>query len=693
MKKFLLLTMAIIAMVVFMNSSSFGQAPQGINYQAVLRDGAGVIMANEAVTVQFTIHSGSAGGATVYQETHSLTTNDYGLVTTDIGGGTPVTGNFSNISWGTDDFFLQVEVNDGGGYVDLGTTQLMSVPYALYSENANNAVNAQNATDMQLNDLTDVNATPAVNEVLKWNGSQWVADTDNTGGGGGSPWTANGNDIYNNNIGNVGVGTTNPQTQLEVGGVIRSTTNLAGGILEGYDPHHALYLRVGKDSLMDHTDLCEYGNIRFFTGGLIQDQLERMIITNYGYIGIGTSSPGYLLDVNGYVRVGNQLQVGDGNLGASSVYINDIADASWLLNTAGYQLNIMNDNGGSFNNKMTITSSGYVGIGTSAPTVMLDVDGQASLGGPNSVTGGSSVALGRDNTVSGYGSFVAGRFSSATQNHSIALGYQCNATAGQAVSMGWANTSSGLASFTAGKSNVASGNYAAALGNGNNATGISSFALGNLANSNHDGAFVWADHTNAAFTSTAADQFLIRAVGGVGIGTNAPENNIHIKQSAQVSGNGGIQFEEDNSSDNWKIGNGSVDDFDMYYNSALNGYFSNGSGTYVAVSDASLKTDIEPLSSMLTVIEGLRPVKYHFKTNMDEQKSYGFIAQDVEKVLPDLVHEKDGLKMLAYTDFGVISVQAVKELNELVKEQQQQINQLIKSNADMQNQIEALKNN
>jgi uncharacterized protein (TIGR02145 family) len=114
----------------------FAQAPQGIPYQAIARNASGVAIANTAVKVRFTIRDSIATGAIKYQETHNPTTSALGLFSVNVGMGTVVNGTFSGINWGKNAKFLQVELNTTGGttYTDLGTTQMMSVPYALHSK-------------------------------------------------------------------------------------------------------------------------------------------------------------------------------------------------------------------------------------------------------------------------------------------------------------------------------------------------------------------------------------------------------------------------------------------------------------------------------------------------------------------------------------------------------------------------------
>jgi hypothetical protein len=115
----------------------FSQAPpQAIQYQAVARNNNGDILASTNVSFRFNILRTSASGPTVYSETFNVTTNQFGLANIEIGKGTIVSGNFSAIDWGGDSYFLKVELDATGGsnYVVMGTSQFLSVPYALYAE-------------------------------------------------------------------------------------------------------------------------------------------------------------------------------------------------------------------------------------------------------------------------------------------------------------------------------------------------------------------------------------------------------------------------------------------------------------------------------------------------------------------------------------------------------------------------------
>lgn len=218
--------------------------PQAINYQASARDASGNLITGP-VGVRISIHSGSATGPLIYQETHNAVANAYGLFNISIGQGIPSGGNavtFGNIDWSSNIFFLKTEINVGAGFTTMGTQQILSVPYALYAARAATADNAGStitltggpgiavsggpsnftiSANLAMNDLTDVNtAGVGVGQVLKWDGSQWTPAND-VGGGAGDNWgtqvaqtnaTLTGNGTSASPLGIAQQGATNGQT-------------------------------------------------------------------------------------------------------------------------------------------------------------------------------------------------------------------------------------------------------------------------------------------------------------------------------------------------------------------------------------------------------------------------------------------------------------------------------------------------
>jgi len=112
------------------------QAPQGFNYQATVRNSDGALITNQNVLFKFNIMLNSQTSLPVYSETHQAPTDDLGQVNLTVGQGTATTGTFAGINWGTGSYYLGIELNTGANFVAMGTTQLLSVPYALHANTA-----------------------------------------------------------------------------------------------------------------------------------------------------------------------------------------------------------------------------------------------------------------------------------------------------------------------------------------------------------------------------------------------------------------------------------------------------------------------------------------------------------------------------------------------------------------------------
>lgn len=154
-----LLTLLFVAI----SATIFAQAPEGINYQAVIRDNGGAVLANQAVGMKVAILQGSPTGTAVYEESFSPTTSQFGLVNLVIGQGTVISGDFTTIDWSAGPYYAEVSADETGGtsYSVLGTQQLISVPYALYAKTAENVTNDQvdDADADPTNEIQDISLT------------------------------------------------------------------------------------------------------------------------------------------------------------------------------------------------------------------------------------------------------------------------------------------------------------------------------------------------------------------------------------------------------------------------------------------------------------------------------------------------------------------------------------------------------
>ena len=170
MKKIVtLLSVMLIVGNIILTKQASAQAPQKMNYQAVIRNSSNTLITSAPIGMRISILQGSSNGTAVYVETQRPITNANGLASLGIGSGTVVSGNFSAINWASGPYFIKTEIDAAGGtnYTIIGTSELLSVPYALFS-----------------------------------------------GNGSGSFWNPKDTNIFNTNKGNVGIGTNAPITKL-----------------------------------------------------------------------------------------------------------------------------------------------------------------------------------------------------------------------------------------------------------------------------------------------------------------------------------------------------------------------------------------------------------------------------------------------------------------------------------------------
>ncbi len=225
--------------------------PEGINYQAVARDNSGTAISNAYLKVRFTIRELTAFGTVVFREIHEDTTNLYGLFTLVIGKGTLVsTDSFSAINWENGSKYLEVEIDTLGGtsFISMGTTQMMSVPYALYAKKS--GTQATTGSTGLTGSTGSTGATGSIG-ATGWSGSTGTAGTTGSTGATGADGALNAWSL----TGNVGTN----------GGInfIGSSDNVS---------------------------------LRFRT-----NNTEKMIIDSLGKVGIGTASPNTRVDISGDV--------------------------------------------------------------------------------------------------------------------------------------------------------------------------------------------------------------------------------------------------------------------------------------------------------------------------------------------------------------------------------------------------------
>jgi hypothetical protein len=408
MKKIILLPFILICYSLICS----GQAPQAFKYQAVIRDTTGSVIADQLVSLRISIIKGDINGETAYSEIHDIKTNSLGLVNLEIGRGLALVGEFAQIPWGEDSFYIKLEIDMEGAmnYQLLGTSQLLAVPYALYAETSGSG------------------STP--DTVI----SQWK-DTDEG--------------IYYNE-GNVGIGTSEPVSNLQVEGTSVNTSNrrflqlrnnstdglsavvfwmnAGAGNSSTFLAHLAASYNLYGGKYAETSQLWNDGQGMFFRtrpeskfvfetydGGQYSDPIEIMRLTGDGKIGLGTENPEVTLHIEGasnetegrtFLLLKNNSSDGNSNVnlvmesgeGNSHFSLHQLAESYSLYkyastsllwnvgngmilrtNKAGrFSFESSNPDGASNAELMRLTGDGKLGLGTENPDAMVQIEGESN---------------------------------------------------------------------------------------------------------------------------------------------------------------------------------------------------------------------------------------------------------------------------------------------------------------------------
>ncbi|MFH0865454.1 MAG: tail fiber domain-containing protein [Bacteroidota bacterium] len=281
---------------------AYSQVPQAFNYQAVARNSSGALLASQTIGLKLTIHQGSSSGTIVYSETHSPTTNQFGLFTVALGQGTVVSGTFSAITWSTGNYWLQVQMDPTGGttYANMGTDQLLTVPFAMYAANAGTSgtTGATGATGPA--GLTGPAGANGATGPAGANGATGLAGVTGPTGPAGSGTvngttnyvakftsaTAVGNSIMYDNGSRVLVGTTTPfgSDILQVQDAI-AVNNSLNPTLDFYVSGTYTGFVEAKSTEMN---MWAYDPVPMHFG---TNSIRRLTIDGQGRVGIGTTTP------------------------------------------------------------------------------------------------------------------------------------------------------------------------------------------------------------------------------------------------------------------------------------------------------------------------------------------------------------------------------------------------------------------
>jgi hypothetical protein len=647
MKKLLLTVMACI-----MSTFIFAQAPASFNFQAVARDAAGNIIPNKPVSFRISILQTTAIGSIVYQETHTVSTNQYGLVNLSIGAGTIISGTFSSISWSTDKYFLKVDMDANGGsaYTDMGTQQLVSVPYALNAGTADKVTNSDNDSTNEIQTIS-INGT---NLNLNKSGGNVPLNSVNY-------WNKTGSNL-DYTTGKVGIGTTTPDADLEIS---------ADGSLS--DPQLHIH-ENGNDYArinFDNNNGSNYWTIAAYIAS--NNRNDRLNFWN------GTG--GDLLSLTGDGRLG----LGVGISPKTTFHVGNGERVLFGTDTLGAGDKLM------FLPDLHAFRVGTVSTGAASTYWNRDSIGLYSFasGLNNRAQGYGATAMGRDCEGFGSYSFASGFFSNADGQYSTAMGFNTDALALGSTALGYSTDAEANYSFAAGYFAEAQAIYSVAIGNAVQAQSYASMAVGryNLGGGNAS-SWVTSDPIfeigNGTGPTTRSNAITVLKNGNVGIGTNSPLDALHVSGkirlgSAETLEDGGIneiavRGDLRPTSDNiYDLGTSTFRWDDVY---ATNGT--------INTSDRRDKENITPIHYGLAELLQLRPVSFTWKDKPQQGVKLGLIAQELLPIISEVVKTQDfkaenedssytmvDLERLGvyYSDLIPVLIKSIQEQNTLIVSQ------------------------
>ncbi|WP_298543347.1 tail fiber domain-containing protein [uncultured Aquimarina sp.] len=789
---------------------------QTFNYQAVVRDATGDPVTNQSIGVLVRIIEGSAAGSVVYNEAHTVTSSDQGVITFLVGGGTSGA-NFLAIDWSKQNQWIDVQVDITGGtsYVSIGTSKLQFVPYAMYALNSNNATNA-GPFDYTGGVISNNNGNIFTDDFvfgssqLDANGSfnasfnnRMFFDKSKAAFRAGYTQQAQWDEA---NVGDYSVGfgeggTASGRNSFSMGRNANATGNEAfafgtnaggfGDFSRGFGVTARAFgdyaTAIGRQIIANSMAEIQLGQYSTFVSGSADTWVptDRLFVIGNGQedINLALNSDALVMLKNGNTTLNGMLTIDGDNQGAGTSFtlpaqdgtalqimqtdgagnvswVTPAADAipnggnngevlstngsgvlSWISNdilpaggTNGFVLST--DGSGNYSwitsddadadatNEIELPTGGNNGqvLATDGSGVYSWIDQPALpvtvFSTVNNVTSNAPGTIATDDFVFGStqldnltgaddnsrmfydksrGAFRAGNmvdgvggFDEANLGpFSVGFGQVNTATGWYAATMGINNTSSGFGSLTAGNTNVASGNQSVALGSNNTASGTQSFTLGyalkaesvgqvslgyfNTEDAGNPNAYIDTDRLFVIGNGvsdingiTRSDAFLMLKngntafSGNVGVGTTTPETTYALNVNGDL----------------------------------------NYTGNLTNISDRRYKKNIETLSNSLDKILKTEGVQYEMrKDEFSDMKfadgpQYGVIAQEIEKIFPNLVTTNDnGYKSVNYTGLIPVLVEALKEQQQLIQQQQSEITELkaeVSTASNLEKRLQAL---
>ena len=706
-----------ISIIISVALFSSAQVPQKFNYQAVVRNSQNAVLANQSVGFRISLLKGSVSGEVIYAESHTIITSPTGMAELLIGEGEVISGSFSDITWGDDLYFLKIEADPAGGtsYEYLGTSQLISVPYALYSANVSSptrkfTIQAETGhpVDSALFEVRNAEGQ-TVFAVYPEGTRVYVLDEEAKGVKGG----------------------------FAIGGYARK----AKGITQEY-------MRVTPDSIRMYFDKEPTKGVK---GGFAIGGYSRKAKGNTEYFNISGQTTAEVIPgenrvvwypqrnafLAGNVLVEEADSVGQNSMAAGfqSQAIGSYSEAFGHRSIArgDYSTAVGNNAIAEGSNSVSIgkqsralrTSSFALGTGAIASGINSYAIGSSGLDSAGIVTGNTmsvgeqSFALGMGSRAEGFGSFSLGTENIASGDFSMAMGYHSEASGYYGIAIGKNTIASALAATAMGyhteasyqyatalgRSTLASGNIATAMGYRTDATGSFSTAMGidseatgptatamgrasvasgSVATSMGGWTTASGLYSTAMGYQTIASGVISTAMGRHTIAKSSNSfvigayNDTLTTSSLFIIGNGGSDLFRHNAM--MVKENGEIFFPDAYSDIVTAGrdlFIANDGKIGYLSSSRRYKSNITSLDDIGWLYD-LRPVNFTYRDDESKTQRYGLIAEEVEEVNPLFVSYNDNgeVETVSYSQLVSPMLKALQEQNKIIQSLQEEIEKL-----------------
>lgn len=613
----------LLALCVTLPTFVLAQAPSQFNYQGVARDNDGNVLENQAIGLQIDLHQSTATGTIVFTETHATSTNSFGLFNINIGNGSAQLGTISGIDWSSGPYFSEVSLDITGdiNYQSMGTSQLLSVPYAMYAETSGDAgssvfVNTAGVTSNE-------NGTYVSDDFVF--GSPQLDD--------------DGNADHDKRM-----------------FFDKTTGAFRAGMVTGTD--------WDADNLGENS--ASFGWNNRSTGGTSLTTGNDNIASGYSSSAMGESN-----NASGYASIATGL--GTQATAESATAMGQGSDATGDRSTAlGSNTVASGDRSTAMGSSSEATGQTSTALGFSTEA---SGDQSTSMGYQTLASGSYSTAIGYYSEASGNGSIALGAFVTSPSPWEIAIG-RFNTEYTPADLVLWdANDRLFVIGNGTGSGGNANSDAMVVLKNGNTGIGVSDpltklhVSSGNWDLNSTNGDIMIGDGTHNLKLSVSD------AGGGAGIG----RINMMGGVATLKLGGAGTDLVHITDSD---VGIGTSSPTAML---SVNGTANKpGGGSWAAFSDKRLKKNIAPYTDGLDQLLSINPVKYQYNelAGTDTEKEYvGVIAQELKAVAPYMLGSFE-MKGTEYYDVDnsammYMLINAVKEQQIQIEAQQKLIEQLL----------------